>query len=242
MDQNLPVPKPNSRPIPPIISILSIFLAAAISSVSTYLFLNYQTLIKPKQTIQPNVSPSPSPVSVPTTDWKSYSNAVLNLSFKYPSELLLIEDLKFDKSTNLAPGVWLNPPFSGENVHQYEWIYISNSNIHDSNIMFIVPSHNDAIYNTRIGETYKDPNNSINLQTRLPDIAIDGNEARVFEYKQELNGPALATIIYLKRGDVDYVIENTYKNNPANFGSSGKTRDYYNQIFNQILSTFKFTN
>lgn len=83
-------------------SILSVLLLLASG------FLAYQNLQLQKQISQLSVQPSPSPTPFPetpsadpTADWKTYTNAQFNYSFKYPSEADL-KELRNDEKKNIV--------------------------------------------------------------------------------------------------------------------------------------------
>ena len=62
----------------------------------------------PKAIPSPSVSPSPSaPITaIDTSTWKTYTNSVVKISFKYPSDMKL-EDSTSDFKGNTAQPVWI---------------------------------------------------------------------------------------------------------------------------------------
>jgi len=149
MDNNASRPVNNKKSIVPIIfGVLVLILI--VGSGAYYLGTQNTRIIDVNQinysqpTANPENNTAINPVDVSTANWKSYSNNVFGLSFKYPSAFTVSDKLPTvksavigassnlvleDKLKNMTLSVWVNPdgfgPFFADKV--YEEVSYSDS-------------------------------------------------------------------------------------------------------------------
>jgi hypothetical protein len=170
----------------------------------------------------PHYSPSPTPD--PTADWNTYKNEEYGFEFKYPNILNKTEaeeELKERNSESL----------------DYEHIFSFYSEIEDEATTPSSPStRKDVILGGAFAESLEDKTLEQLLQETKNDeykinvktINIDGTESIRFN---EL-GMAQTEDVYIP-------VKNRYLE--ISFTSFGKDEEFYKEQFDQILSTFKFT-
>ena len=162
-------------------------------------------------------SQKPETVVDSTKDWKDYTNASLGLSFKYP------EEYKFEELTLDSPNVkWMG------NISNPKNIVDENTKTWD------ILDINVAVRGKRgllLEEWIKDE--CLNKAKDITDIRIDNKMAKMFTCPladtdtQKIEWK----IVVVENGNYFYTVSNT-----------GYNRDIeLNNVFDQILSTFKFT-
>lgn len=174
----------------------------------------------------------------PTANWKTYINEDFNFSLKHPADFVAHNDWR---SLNLSNDKEWGKSFEERTqpVSQ-SWIYIS-----------IIPDGFNSrggrgIYNydtqktntlllMDVGESKSTVGMSkFWVYTRLPDIIVSGISAKVFVNDNPWDFPSdvVEKRLYVSHGNETYMIGGYLR---ENVGIS-------ENLFNQILSTFKFTN
>ena len=158
---------------------------------------------------------NPTPTPDPTADWKTYESEKLGVSFKYPEEWYLNEEV-IPNSVFIAAGKIGYGGIVVAEGNDYNTEYEGTSKLEINKL------------NTDVGET------GGYTTLRLPDIYVDKTTAAVLETKPDkigINYPL--DTIYIKKANSYYKI-----------WVSGNTQDEYDsnkKIFDLLLSTFKFT-
>lgn len=217
-----------------ILIIVGILVVAAIAGVAYFLGMskNPAPVIQPApQVVNPQPTPtSESTSSAETANWKTYTNMKYNYSFMYPLEYNPygvgsgLKDASEDSVSVLVgnieaatseSGLWY-PIFY---VNYYTSI-IDNSNLYNYDTAIV-----NKFISTDIGNTVKIQDDNF---IRLPDISIGEMNAKVFVNNYGGTDSEDRRIV-IKRGS-DFYLLGAY------------TTIHNFKIYNQILSTFKFTN
>jgi len=238
-----PIPQPSPEPVKPsfpktlVVSLVILeLLTLAVAGYFGYQFMVFKkklscNQIVPTPTSNP-ISPNPtaiglaSPTPATLVGWKVYTNTAYKYTLKYPSDWEIEAKGNADVTTFSAPV--LNSPCNYDSGQLCSQIFVET-----------------GVYNP---ENKFEPNFIINLTGSNPDrvsnkvmTTVDGEEAQGFEYFQSNYGD---------KGRLLYVLVTNHKNTKYTFtyeesqkGSTFQTgKDWQNKnIFDQIVSTFKFT-
>jgi len=203
-----------------------IFLLLAGSAAGFYVFKPQIMNLISKPTPTPIVIPgltrnpvSPSPTPDPTAGWKTYTSTKANYSFKHPAELPLVNVSPSPQCASCVEDIQLTPNF--------------NPASQDNTISLILVFKDSRIktIDDYVSTFIKGDQTRINLQY----TTISGEKA----VSSKLSGgiPPLPIAEYaVVRNGLYYIIrlEDCIETN--------KHRDKNVTLFDQILSTFKFTN
>ncbi|CAN5315025.1 hypothetical protein BH10PAT1_BH10PAT1_1380 [soil metagenome] len=188
------------------------------------------TSMKTADKMMVETSPNPVATTDPTNGWKTYTNSDFNFSFKYPT------NFEVNDGSN-ENGLFVTAQVSGiETVPHGSFSVTTDKN---SGIDSII---ND-LYNLSNNGSYKSPT-SVSTYTRNQDINIGGIIAHI--YTETGNTVADApidhsNIILIQRDNKYYVISYWYNDTSNLSNDSVEYGISYQNILNQILSTFKFT-
>lgn len=221
------IPKSKSKFL---LILLVVLVLVALGLAGVFAYRKYISNPTASPTTQPTPISSPTPTPAPTPDvtanWKTYTNTAYNYLVKYPLDWEIAVKGDADASTFDAP--YLESPCNYDSGQLCSQMQIETGT-YDPNKKF-------------------EPNFIINLTGSKPDkisnttsTTVGGEEAQGFEYFQSNYGDS---------GRLLYVIVTNHKNTKYVFTyvESQKNRtfqtgvDWQNKkIFNQILSTFQFT-
>lgn len=202
------------KPILPII--LSILLVLALGAAGYFAYMYYQPDIPgltSTETTEP--TPSPTPNSNPTTDWKTYSSEVHNVSFKYPNSWTIKEELSEYKC---GPN---------EDVICNTKIFLSKN---DATINFgLALDEYGGMGQNYEGVPYQIDGYKLFKYERI----IPPDEKKTVRITDSLT--KTLGVIYID--GIDYSIDIVYPSNYPQNKESSLLKE-----FDQILSTFKFPN
>jgi len=227
--QNLSPRKPASSAIL-IVVIILLFLAIAFLAYQNY---QLKQSLNQVQTILLS-QPTPAPVTDPTADWTTYTNTKYKFSFKYPKELELVKgpasNLPYEEFST-----WKNVSFDGIPKNLKDGLGIS---------IIVDPADKDGkpFTCTTNEECLNELINSINApkETVIYVTKSVGNQkVKGFKYATEnqLYKSEYQYFIFLYSNNVLEINLYTNTNQPNDLDSKG-----INNVFDQILSTFRFTN
>lgn len=217
--QNLPVGADYSQSVLPSSSSTSHILPIILSSLVTifilvggyFLFMSKSPKyvpINPPMPTPSDVLASPTPIADPTANWKTYTNNVHKISFKYPTDWTLSskdDQEKFNASVNLTKDeATIHMIFGVDGIGGAGADYEGDSFVLDGNNVFKYNAHN----------TY--------------------NNSQTIGITDSLKG-SLGVLMLKKK---TYILNLNY---PSKYNTSGESINL-EQIFDQILSTFKFIN
>lgn len=220
---NIP-PTPPPSPIKPsrkfsvkIIIGIVVFLLLAGGAAAGYIFREQLDLVsKPNPTLTPITTVTPTPN--PTADWKTYTNNSLGYTLKYPT------------NWNIA-----SPGFETGILLQTEELQITDfSNVAKGAFIY-------GPYEPRITINYFSldalKNEYLNLENKIiiqeKDIPLDGQPAKMLVIKHT-DAYSIEVVFQNKQpGDVRYSF--------ISLVSEIESFEVYQEQFDQILSTFKFT-
>lgn len=197
----------------------------------------YKNMQPRKQTSLPPSTPIAT--SEPIENWETFTSQNLKVSFRYPSFFRIIE--------TVAQPSPLGYMILGEIDLKKFSTTLTNPTRKQILIMTITKTEADYFLRIKVGETFVDPNLNQGFTTlfyRFPDIVIGGIKAYVYKvYAKEGVYYNPGKIIVIKKGNVYYQITIPFSNFSSDTPSEvpGKDIDYVT-IFQQILSSFKFTN
>jgi hypothetical protein len=201
--------------------ILTIVMIPVLLAIGAFGVLAYQKFSAPKPVV--TVSPTPTATTVPTVDWKTYTNSKYGFSFKYPSTFIVQykyfnDDTPFvflDSKSFNVPEVWVDGQvtpvqfsISSKSLSEYVDYYkkiIDPANYTQSDLTSPLKGY-------RFDGTFK-------LQ------GLDSEE-------YPLKGTKITGVV-IQVPNSQKVLEISY-----DYVREGVT----DSIFDQILSTFKFTN
>lgn len=217
------IPKPKSKFL---LILLVVLILVTLGLVGVLAYRKYISNPTASPTTQPTPISLTTPTSDPTADWKTYANTAYNYSVKYPLDWEIAVKGDADASTFDAP--YLESPCnydSGQLCSQMQietGTYEPNKKFEPNFIVNLTGSKPDKVSNTT-------------------STTVGGEEAQGFDYFQSNYGDT---------GRLLYVLVTNHKNTKYVFTyvESQKNRtfqtgvDWQNKkIFDQILSTFKFT-
>ena len=231
MDPQTPVP-----PVSPVLSkknnlvviLLSILLLITLL-ISGYLFFQVQKLTK--QLAQLQVQPTPTPLSTeipsptpnPTANWKTYTNTIYKYSLRYPQNWNVSAIANSDPTTAQEPVFNSLCDYNSGDLCQQFFVNVTkvtNSSDLEPNIVI---TSNDT-------------------QTDKQDLKVDGQNAKSFVLYQPNYGTngGLSYFVITNFNGYKYTIfyRESLKNKDFKTSSDWQNK----QEFDQILSTFKFTN
>lgn len=230
-------PPPTKTPTSPkskkklwIVLIIIVLFLIIVGGASAF-FIIQESSQTPTPTPTP-VLQTPTPTSDPTADWQTYTNTEFGFSFKYPQNMKTSctfdsDDCSFDSFVGPGRGpenfIWLTiiPVDSSERKHYYN----SGESTIDS---FLNAKPNEKVVDNPVPEAA-----DFFTYTRLDDISLDNVPVKVFEN----NNPWES-----KEGTISRRIIFTKNNYIYTIGAYIESEDISLELFNQILSTFKFTN
>lgn len=214
---NIPTNQSKPRPIKLIAFAFLIIFIVLVIFLSGYIFAKNQTSKQITQTPSVTQTPSPSPTIDPTEDWKTYTNKEKGYSFKFPPSWTTRET---EGSVTVSSNIkYPESPNDTEPITYWVFTeYLDNP----KKLEFKDLATND----------YKDLKDSFNYSSDN----IKGNTAyRTTSLPSQL-GCEWVYFPDKNNGLVGLVFCAYDKNKPF----KGQDENY--KIFNQILSTFKFTN
>lgn len=201
----------------PIIVLVLVVLTIALGGF--YLVRSQKPTLKPQNTkiVQQSLqSPSPTPLpSDETANWKTYTNGKYQFSFKYPSELRLVEYEHYPYGVTL----WTSSKWA-------TWLRIDPVAFGRMNVFSTLPlpAFNNA--------------NTI-------DVTFAGRKAKEYPTKQQQtndNIPGYPTYAYVRYIGILDPQGLPWQNSNEISYEVFEGDDRYKEIFDKILSTFKFTN
>ncbi len=160
-------------------------------------------------------SPCPTPTTDPTANWKTYINALGGYSVKYPSDWGILEEMNTNISKSIPTGQ-ISPVAFPQTVNNYGQriffgVYENQSSSIDDFVKTNIMAGNDTSF------------------VKYKPITIDGIQG---EETTSLPGQTDNDQVFVKKGQRIYDIVWIKS-------LGGKT--ITQEIFNQIVSTFKFT-
>lgn len=197
--------------------------------------LNTRPAISPQNDI---ASPTLTPIITQaqkdeTANWKTYTSQQLPITFKYPPTM---EATKLGGPGNRIPsggyefkegGVWVKPLAS-----RYE-VYLRITTVINSGDSSYEWGVTDQLYNVSVGETPKTGRTEF---IRKQDIILSGINAHVYENERSKYPTSTSKLMIMKKGDSYYIFEIT-----VNLNIDLEEKERYFKTFDQILSTFKFS-
>lgn len=204
------------------IILLSLFTLGGVI-LGKYLYAPQKPMAQPTLAPKPTLISTPTPTPDPTTNWKKYTNTVMGIEFRYPVDPKwnIVEKTQGDNSLTIynydvgkAPGRSYAPSID-KDLFKIE-ISIQKS-APDANQWFDQQK-------TIIDPMTNKPNEFSNIKT----ITVDSQKGVYYEVKDNLSG---------------ITVGNTVFNDPNGrlvFFFGGLNFEGNRQVFNQILSTFKF--
>ncbi len=232
-----------------IISLLQIFLGIAmllrnglntrlrkfayILIATTFLYclaIPVLVLMKFSPLIQEGLKPSPTPSPIatltptpgPTAEWKTYTNPKYGFSLTYPI------DIEFSASE-------LNPSFLGVDMSTEKLDF--NRNYLDSKKTYQRAADNEHFFSLEIAGKSTNAPPECSTYNQNNKIKIDGHPG-VFSEKSFIQGggPGYSKFICIENGQYTYLFLTQYSAN-----SPKESQQAVIRLFDQILSTFKFT-
>ncbi len=221
-----------------ILILVGVLIMAAVAGGAYY--FGRQTVSNPQPQNPVVVSQTPQPTSVSqatpipspdqTTNWKTYTNTKYGYSFKYPPERVIKGGGRTTSPTDTPESILLDwpPGTQGDNYPDFYVDVITGNNSLSSTYNYDGFMENLNQYKTTsIGETVSPPNQPFNGKfTRKNDTEVVGLKAKVF-----IEPNFHDTRIVLYKNNYYYIIG----------GYNTNFTDTQGTHFNQILSTFKFT-
>lgn len=211
--------------------LVTILLSGAVFGFGGYCLGKQSSLPKPP-TLQSKTEVSPSPTSQSienTSDLATFTGTVLPVTFQHSSKLKVYEGTKTDQGFGVGIHVAYDYP---DNPSRF--LHIDRT----------LPTNFEDLKRLKVGDKYQDKTITEEdiTATRLEDRAIGGKSALVYEWNKlwEIPGPVRDYFIPYQNNYLR--IRATYSNTlPSSDGNPMYTFDYVS-AFDQILSTFKFTN
>ena len=232
LNQNLPSVNPVANQRGNFLLIIGVIVLILVIGAGGYFLYQKQTS-KPTNSSQIS-PPTTSPTLDETANWKTYTNAKYGYSFKYPPKLTSIE-LSPDKGEMVVSIAGKSEGSSDEGY--YTGLF---------NISSFIPG--DTLYDSdeiakellalKVGDQYQPADRLIGNLTstyptykRLSGMTISGVQAKVFETKSTDGG--LLKKFYVSNKDTNYLIVSDFYSTQSEY--------YPQELYDQILSTFKFT-
>lgn len=244
MNENIPTPPPQpvATPVPVgflkknnlVVILLAVLLVVSIS-VSIFLALQVQNLTKQLAQSQAQVQTTPTPTPDPTASWKTYTSEKYNYSIKYPQSWEKAENpneaptvlnfLQLKGQDNTELGLNFDAVLLDKTVESmcgpyacYPAVQIAAPFTDNSKIKLTLESWLQKYIES------KNPNEKFDPNTDFQKITVDNYPTIKFKDS-----------VFISKDDYIYFISFEVTNMPY-----GKPA-YDMTIFDQILSTFKFT-
>ncbi len=233
VDNPMPNPVVPSTPFAPKLPvILLIVLIIIAGGTGMYILATRKTQspTPPLPTPTPSVTQiSPTSAIKSIVDWKTYTSDALHIKFQYPPDFRVSEN--YNKASGLyGEGIFVDLNQTGGIPER--WMKITSSEKSD----YWNDNRVSQFYTTAVGQEYnKDNKDFSGIFTRVQDREINGKPAWLFEGRDIWETPSPLQRIFIKNGNIFYIIDITYSN------TKPKNIDYI-KAFDQILSTFRFTN
>jgi hypothetical protein len=176
---------------------------------------------------QPTNQPSPTSTIDETANWKTYIDNQNRFSFKYPANFRTYQSTGFVQvDLNQSGGM------------PTRWLRVS---VGDSKDFKFYPTGLSIL---EVGKSYKPYGDASETWTRLTNIKIDNHQAKLFEGKNISELP-IKRIIVLSKNDfiyqISYVPYIATKDYQEKHPEDPEASIDFVDIFDQILSTFRFT-
>lgn len=231
-----PVIQPVIQPPPPSslpVVILSVLVVLCLVGMGFMYWQNQQLMQQLGKTtnksqpvsVEKDLTVNPTVTDV-TADWKTYTNTAYKYSVKYPADWSITA--KGDSEISTFPAPYLNSPCVFDSGDLCSQIYIQTS-----------PADPSHMY---------DPSFIISLTGSNPDkvshkieMTVGNEPAQGFEYFQANYGESgrLVYVVVTNHHNTKYTI--TYEESQKNIKFSSSSDWKRKMLFDQILSTFKFT-
>lgn len=220
LNQTAPLPPRSNKAL--VITLLIILLLLA----GTTAFLAYQDLQLQKQIAELKIPISPSPTPTTTSDltvnWKTYttSKAAISISFKYPPTYIVKEDTTRDSIGGIDYLIFIsNEPFD------------TNQGEGGVSTSFEVDNMSKQYFDQAVGETMYEKKFFINTP-KIKSVTVGGLVGKEYSGAsgKDIDKGARGPVLVLYMGDRVIQI------------MSEPSLGISEEIFNQILSTFTFTN
>lgn len=203
-----------SKVIPIVLGVVAVTIIA----IGVYLLGTKQNQT-PVQNIA-QTTPIPTPTSDPAANWKTYTNTKQGFSFKYPPEWDMEVGSQVEEG-EIAPAL---------NIHNH---YVSDPSKGHYNYYFgdIVGINIKKTSNKSLDqEIQEDIKMSGNIFENIRHFVVDSIEGRRFTF----NGQYAVDTVLVKNNEFELEISHRLAVDKSNKNSINK------EIFNQILSTFRF--
>lgn len=219
-----------------LVPILIIILVAAAVLGGYFIYQNQpkptpppqpKTLINPEDYSNPPASTyiSESIPSAETANWKTYANTQFKFLIKYPLDFL-VNDKAAKNTITIEKEYQSQKEAPGYPSFMYISLIPDDFKGKAGEIYVYDPEEARMLLNMQIGGTDQDQR-----YTRLADLIIDGVNAKVFENLVPPRGSDKRRL-YFHKGSNTYMI---------GLVTSSEDKSMTLETFNQILSTFKFT-
>lgn len=216
-----PVQKPNFKLL--IVAVVVVILLIA-SSVSAFYLLPKQAKVQPKSVEQIVPTQSPSPTLNPTVNWKTYTNSQYGISFKYPNYLRECCAISISPNEGTSKNTIVKPITLGE-VGENE---LGSGRRFNGLVVGIDTNTSNESFLNYFNEQKQELKNVTNQDSTESNVKVGILSGKMLQNYSPFGG----TILYASFPNSKNVL--VIGKTEA---SEGSFKD-----FDQILSTFKFTN
>ncbi|MBI2040327.1 hypothetical protein HYT18_04610 [Candidatus Microgenomates bacterium] len=220
-----------------IVIILAIIVALSAFGVGGY-FLGAnknQTIPQPQQAVAPSIVTQPSPTNTPnsaedstTSTWKTYQDSKYGFSFRYPSNAQIstgtVASMLSRQEDN---GINIKPPYEAPYDKWWTMDLVVRDNPQGTDAQMIINNYIEELKKTCSPPACGTPTMIQNTLKSYQNGVVNG-------YIFHIGAETDSAMVVLTRGNKTYVFRMS--------GDQGYVTDSGLKIFDQILSTFKFTN
>ncbi len=187
----------------------------------------YQQVTTPSvNIIQPSPTNTPMPIEDSTTNWKTYTNSDFGISLKYPVDAVASTKTLYSMLSKSSNGLEIVPPYQEPYSKWYTFDLVVQDNPQNLDAKTIIKNYAEDIKKNCSPPACSTPKMITDTLKPYKNGDINGY---IFHIGAETDS---AMVVYVKSNKT-YIFRMS--------GDQGNVTDYGLNIFDQILSTLKFT-
>lgn len=185
-----------------------------------------QATISPTTIVQPTPTNTSMPTKNSTTDWQTYTNPDYGISLKYPTDAVTSTQTLYSMLSKSSNGLNIAPPYQEPYSKWYTFDLVVQDNLQSLDAKTIINNYAEDIRKNCSPPACGTPKMITDTLKQYKNVAIDGY---IFHIGAETDS---AMVVHVRENKT-YIFRVS--------GDQGNVTDYGLNIFDQILSTLKFT-
>lgn len=185
-----------------------------------------QVSVQPTNTSQPSPTDTSTPIENFAANWKTYTSSDYGISFKYPTDAVVDTKTLYSMLSKSSNGLEIAPPYQEPYSKWYTFDLVVQDNPQNLDAKTIIDSYAEDIKKNCSPPACSTPKMITDTLKPYKNGEINGY---IFHIGAETDS---ATVVHVKSNKT-YIFRMS--------GDQGNVTDYGLNIFDQILSTLKFT-